>query len=449
MKVRLLLATALLHPTPAFAAAPMWQQAPGQPPPGVLLTTPGIAPFEAPERPASIFVGMPVDLMGDSRPELVFCHGTNAPSTPQAQPCRVLETFADGSVIDRSFQLFGASLPMTTASREIEAADFNGDGRADLFISTQGYDGPPFPGERNVLLVSRSDGTFENRSSQLPSQPDFTHSVSAGDVDHDDDLDLVVGNLGNPQNQFVYLLMNDGTGNFTVDTSRLPAAVVGMTEAYTTMQFADFDADGYAELFVGCAGGIWTTSSVLRNDGTGQLDTLPRVDLPPGPFGTANEVLLDSAVLDLNADGRLDLLVLSTRTDYNGMAMQALVNDGSGGFVDQTMTRFGDEARRTTGRYYSRIRLSDLNADGATDFHFGDGPDDYPRYWINDGQGRFSALPTNALGRYTDFGVHSLDFDGDGRPDQLQLEHYSEGRLLYASFMNRTPVTPLFADGFE
>lgn len=100
--------------------------------------------------------------------------------------------------------------------RHFAVADFNGDGIEDLFIADHGDDFFPYPGYQNLLLIQNTAGQLINETAtRLPQQWDFTHNVTAGDIDQDGDIDLfVLGGGGDTPAS--YLLINDGNGLFEI-----------------------------------------------------------------------------------------------------------------------------------------------------------------------------------------------------------------------------------------
>ena len=98
-----------------------------------------------------------VDLRGDGRKDLIVGLVVN-PTQPTviASPLRILRPKIDGTgFTDVTRALLGnGTLPTTEHPREILVADFNGDGRDDVFVAAHGYDAMPFAGERNSLILS-------------------------------------------------------------------------------------------------------------------------------------------------------------------------------------------------------------------------------------------------------------------------------------------------------
>lgn len=154
-------------------------------------------------------------------------------------------------------------------------ADFNGDGRPDAFVADHGMDGSPWPGYQNTLILSASGGKLVDATANLPQVYDFTHSAAAADVNGDGAVDLYVGNVYGANMVPPRILLNDGTGHFTVATGLLPAAQADLNQTqYTGSAFADVNGDAHPDLILSAEVGT-PQSVVLINDGTGHF-TLSR-----------------------------------------------------------------------------------------------------------------------------------------------------------------------------
>ena len=134
-------------------------------------------------------------------------------------------------------------------SRQIVVADFNKDGRADAFFADHGLDASPYPGARNALFLSSGTTALTNAVANLPNIADFSHSAAAGDVDGDGDIDLFVGNQGDGD-KYPYLLLNNGSGGFTLNRSGLPTTLHSGDPGITTSTLFDADGDGDLDLFL-------------------------------------------------------------------------------------------------------------------------------------------------------------------------------------------------------
>lgn len=133
------------------------------------------------------------------------------------------------------------------------AADFDGDGDTDLYVTA---DGP------NALLVN-DGGAFRHAPSEAAGgAPEWSTAAAAGDVDGDGDLDLFVGSyidlerkIAKPSGAFPqdylglrnHLFLNDGSGGF-----REAAGAAGIDDEERTLGalFTDVDGDGDLDLYV-------------------------------------------------------------------------------------------------------------------------------------------------------------------------------------------------------
>ncbi len=419
-------------------------QGPGTSGAGV-ISDPTIRPILASGVPAVFALMMPVDLQGNGRPDIVGCHAAYPPNPKAKVPCRIMRPQSDGTVADITRQLLGnGALPSVEHPRKIVVGDFNRDGRPDIFIAAHGYDAAPFDGETNILLISNADGTYTDRSSTLPQAPDFSHSACVGDIDGDGNLDIYVGNISGSGNVGPYFLMGRGDGTFTQKTSGLPEQMRTTTqEKFLTCAFVDIDGDGYPDLVLGSHGDNgYLDNVVLYNDGAGDFTRRARYVLPQGPLARDNFLMLDIVPIDINRDGRLDLLLLSSaHSTASGFGLQVLINRGDGTLADETVARLGTSTSRPGGPWCPFIRLVDWNADGWEDLYCDAmGQGDYTRLWLNNGNATWTAVAPSALPAQLDSGmINAVDFDGDGRSDLLLMNYTNPAPDIgYKSFLNRT-----------
>ncbi len=141
--------------------------------------------------------------------------------------------------------IFPSAAPNLVHGRDAKSADLNGDGVIDLFFSGAGFDGNPFPGEENLLLLSQADGAYVDASGQLDNPVSgFSHSGAIGDIDNDGDIDLVVVDIwGGNSPPAVYLLKNDGLGQFAA--KKIFGA--GGSLVWTATELVDLNNDGYLD----------------------------------------------------------------------------------------------------------------------------------------------------------------------------------------------------------
>jgi hypothetical protein len=186
--------------------------------------------------------------------------------------------------------------------RKAVVADFNGDGKPDIFMACHGYDAPPFPGEQNYVLLSRASGVYERRS-VANGLTGFFHSATAFDINNDGHIDVVVTN--NFINTPIFALTGDGQGNFAPNYSLFPAGHAN----YFSVEAADVDGDGRTDLIAGGHDWEGAPTVVLLNNGSGSFANATRHTLPAVP----NEgVVLDFTVLDADGNGVNEIYVTRT-----------------------------------------------------------------------------------------------------------------------------------------
>jgi hypothetical protein len=380
-----------------------------------------------PSQASEVAEVLAVDLNGDGLRDVVV-QPTNVSLgdvVVSAAPVFLLNR-GGGNFTDATQQLFGGPAPAVEWGRELLTADFNRDGRPDILIADHGHVNDSDPnqvraGAQQHLILSTSDGHFVDASKNLPQQLSFTHSAAVADVNGDGAPDIFENNLGccSPGHVQDQLLLNDGTGHFTV----APGAISGeVTDAYGNDHsyaclFADVNDDGAPDLVIGGAEEKGSNASrVLLNDGHGHFtyfETLPPTIGPPD-----NAFVIDMKSADVNGDGSPDLIFAETRNDpwYQSASIQILINGGHGHFTDETATRMPEQPK--TDNYPQRILVDDVNDDGRPDLtvHFttGNVPQTTPTalYLNEDGVFQQVDAPKDGFGEEGGGGIGYVNGDG-------------------------------------
>jgi hypothetical protein len=402
-----------------------------------------------PEASAAIEVST-VDLNGDGLRDVIVApvNGSQGDLSIPVAPVFLINR-GGGAFVDATQQLFNGPAPPVDWARELLTADFNRDGRADIFIADHGHanDNNPQqvrPGGQDHLFLSTADGHLVDATAHLPQQFSFTHSAAVADVNGDGAPDIFENNIGDigccgRDPRRAEILLNDGTGHFTVEPDAFRGFITdiyGNDHSYACA-FADVNGDGSPDLVVGGGEEVGANASqVLLNDGHGHfrfLTTLPPTTGPPN-----NAFVIDMKAADVNGDGKVDLVFGDTLNDpwYIGTNIQVLINDGTGHFDDETATRL--QSPPTQARSWpQRVLLEDVNDDGRPDLTIQYAPEgsvlnaDPTAVWLND-NGVFKpiAAPTDGYGR-AGGGIGYVNGDGPHALFSVEFHPLGEGDSHY------------------
>ena len=247
------------------------------------------------------------------------------------------------------------------------------------------------------------------------------------DFDADGDLDLFVGFRGAPDR-----LYRSDRGTFVDIASSLGLA---STEETRAAAWGDFDRDGDPDLYVGfAASGVG--NRLYRNDGGSFTDVAASLGVDQG--GTTRQ----PAFVDYDGDGDLDLFVA-----FRDRPNTLFRNDGST-FTDVTESSGIGDPRRSVG-----VAWFDMDGDGDLDAFVANQNGDEDGVFRNRGDGTFedvaAALDMHQPGRAGDLGSVGTavsDFDNDGDLD-LYVASYGPDVLWQnqgdGTFRNVAPGTPM------
>lgn len=340
----------------------------------------------------------------------------------------------------------------TTLINKVVAADLNNDGGTDIILATAGSD----PYVNGVALQTGHTGNYVQiltytptgyKLSKITNSPyTWSHHVSTGDINGDYLPDAFVNSMTFTEPFFI---MGDSSGSFKADLNRFPKQTFKfrktVTEtfvdgtpkkwentAYTASAMLDANGDGHMDIAMFAAAGT-KNSIVYLNDGNGNYSDYNTITLPKGPYGDGYEyyesstttdkriavgtINLDAIAVDINNDGKKDLIVLSTQSNqvpsnyvyYRGSSVQILINNGKE-FVDETKLRT-NFVHTSTSNYsqYDSIEYVDVNNDKNADIllhrsQINPSDNSLPtRILINDGKGNFTerqypkSLPVGVL----------------------------------------------------
>jgi len=339
--------------------------------------------------------------------------------------------------------------------------DFDNDGFLDIFF-TNGARIPALEKDDssffNRLYRNNRDGTFTDVTERAGLQgKGYCMGVAAADFDNDGRTDLYVTGV----NRNV-LYHNNGDGTFTDVTEHAAVSGVdenGRKLWSVGAAWFDYDNDGLLDLFVtNYLDWSLGTSKVCGNDGKrlscspSLYSGLPNLLYRNNGDGTFTEVSRQTGIAELIGKG---MSVAVADFDDDGFMDVFVANDQARNFLlknveGQRFTELGVEA----GVAYSEdglplssmgVDFRDMNEDGRPDLIVTAlGGETFPLY-LNSGHGLFeSSSYPSGLGfqtlRMSGWGVGAYDFDNDGHKDLFTANsHVSENADFYCRDHYRQP----------
>ena len=318
--------------------------------------------------------------------------------------------------------------------------DYDNDGCLDIyFTNALTVDTANDPNSaRSALYRGHCDGTFTDVTERSGlAYPGWAMGVVAADFDGDGYEDLYVTGLGGN-----HLYRNNGDGTFTDVTEK-----AGVREGRwsTGAAFGDYDNDGYLDLFV--ANYVDFKMSDLPKFGKGKFCEYRGVPVQCGPRGlpgagdslfhnngngTFTDVSVKAGVSD--PDGRYGLGVVWTDIDQDGWQDLYVANDSGPNFLyhnnhNGTFTEMGFLAGAAVGEDGNEqgsmgVAVGDYLHTGRLALFVSNFVDEYDTLYRHDeplmfSDVSFAAGTAKVMGPYVGWGTAFFDYDNDGWPDLM------------------------------
>src|SRR6202453_1599915 len=321
--------------------------------------------------------------------------------------------------------------------------DYDHDGWMDIYLVTgstyDAMDGKTRP-PHAAVFPNNHDGTFTDVTEKAGVSNDrWGYGCAVGDYDNDGWPDLYVTNFGKNR-----LYRNNHDGTFT-DVAEKAGVTLGNWS--TGASFGDYDGDGRLDLFVpgyihwdmnhlppapgygfckfrgesvmcGPRGLKGESDHLFHNNGDG---TFTDVSVKAGVADTAGYYGLAADFVDINNDGKPDLLVANDSTPN-----YLYLNKGDGTFED--ISYVSGYALNKDGRETASmgIAIGDYRNNGLLDLYHTTFSDDYKPLYRNDGDTNFTDISYEAnIAEITipflGWGTAFFDYDNDGWKDLFSV----------------------------
>lgn len=292
---------------------------------------------------------------------------------------------------------------LTQFGPSLAVGDVNGDRLEDFIVGSSAGFSP-------TLFLQQEDGRFiEKEIFESSSEKRYEEmGMALFDLDNDGDLDIymVSGSSeflpdAEEYNDRIYL--NDGEGNFTLSEDSMD----NFKASGSAVRVADFDGDGYMDLFVGGRAAIgqfpFPDKSVLfKNQGGKLVDVTDK--MAPELKGVG--MVTDALWTDYDQDGLVDLMVVGEL-----MPITLFKNKGNG-FEKVNNTGLGNHLG-----WWNSIVSGDFDGDGDMDYAVGNlGANNY--YHPS------SDRPVTVYGK---------DFDGNRSVDPVIFTYLKDNSGKYVS----------------
>ena len=316
---------------------------------------------------------------------------------------RSFATSKNSSSIGMSF----ISLGPNSDPFSLAVGDLDNDNQLDIVVAN-------YRTSTIAVIFGYKNGRFSSPTFYPTGDGAHSNAVIVADFNNDGQLDIAVANMGRGN---VGIFLGSGSGEF----SRQKKYSTGTDSEPISIVAGDFNNDDRLDIAVASSG--LSNIGILLGLGNGDFSFQTT-------FSTGNDSYPASVTVgDFNNDGQLDIAVANRRTDNIGI----LLGYGDGNFSSQRTYFIGINSQPTS------IVAADFNKDSRLDIAVTNGGADNVGILLGDGKGKFS--PQTSYLTDANSGPVSLvvgDFNNDTILDIGVANHYISTVSLFLGYGNGT-----------
>jgi len=285
-------------------------------------------------------------------------------------------------------------------------ADIDGDNDQDVLITGMN-------GSQKIAKLYTNDGSGSfTEVIGTPIEGVSRSAIAFGDIDGDNDLDVLITGSTATSAVSTKLYTNNGSGGFTLVTG---TTFIDGNDG--DIAFADVDGDNDLDVFI--AGGdqvnTFGSSTLYINNGSGVFTAAP-----PSVF---NGVRLSSiAFADVDGDNDLDLIIAGQGT----LTTRLYLNNGTGAFSLAVGTSFD-------GVKSCSVAFADVDNDNDQDLLITGAKsstnDPLTKLYTNNGSGTFTLVTGSPFDNVANSSIAFTDIDGDNDPDLIITGYNGSGYI--------------------
>jgi hypothetical protein len=318
--------------------------------------------------------------------------------------------------------------------------DFNNDNNLDIYIIRGGWlkDAGRLP---NSLLRNNGDGTFTDitYNSGLYSK-DISHTATFADINADGYFDLFVGNenFNNKTAQYSKLYINQGDETFVEQSKKYGIQVNKYVKG---VSFGDINNDGYPDLYISCFGSQnYLFLNIKKKKQRYFIDISKKANVQNPIYS------FPCAFFDYNNDGYEDIFVpgyyienVELTTEYLGTKLPAHPMKLYRNNKDLTFTDVSKESNLNRTIYAMGLNFADIDNDGFQDIYMGTGNgflwSQWPNIMLKNIEGKYFVDVTAKTGTGNLQKGHCVTFS-DINNDGFQDMYVNLGGFVYDDVFN-------------